>query len=315
MRKKFYAVILILALIICISGDYPRTINTQIFTSTTSNLSKKNLHKSSKYVKNFPDNSLEDVIQDLTDNADIGKGTTVIDTNTVVENISYGYYYEQLTDCQKIIYISILQNIEEIQKKHIKFLGADFDDVKYAINAIYYDQYEYSVSNINYYVYDTSISVKLTLDKEASLTIIQLNKLENRAQKISKNVNGTDEEIIRAIYNWCTKHIEYDYTLSKKHIRDVYGALINKKAVCAGYAKAFQYLCEQKGIKCSFISNKKHAWNYVYLNKKWYAIDTTWGATNSKEYLLVGKEFLEDSEHIPSSKYFSFPELSDESLY
>lgn len=326
LRRNFNTVILILILTICISSGCSRTdtfVNTQITsfettsmpTPTMRTLSDKKLSKNDS-VKTFPDN-LDEVIEDLTDNAESKEENIVIDTNITVDDISYGYYYDQLTNNQKVIYISILENIDIIQDIYIKFLGADVEDIQYAINAIEYEQYKFFVSNINYYDYDYDydISVKLTLDKKLSLSNIQMKKVENKAKKILEHIDGTDEEIIRKIYNWCTKHIKYDSTLSKKHIRDVYGALIRKTAVCAGYAKAFSYLCNQAGIKCIYLSNKKHAWNYVQLEENWYAVDTTWSKTNSNSYLLVGQDLLKDDDHIPSSEYFSFPKLSDKTLY
>lgn len=141
-------------------------------------------------------------------------------------------------------------------------------------------------------------------------------EVEKKAEKIIQKINGTDKEAtIRKIYNWCTKNIKYDKTISKKHIRDVYGALINKEAVCVGYAKAFKYLCDKAEINCILIENKTHAWNYVQLDGRWYSVDTTGGQVNTKNFLLEGKESLENESHIPDNSDFVLPTLAEKSFY
>ncbi len=72
-----------------------------------------------------------------------------------------------------------------------------------------------------------------------------------------------------------------------------YGALVTHKAICGGYALAFQYLLQKAGIPCGYLTgvayyqedyqnysqNKYayyHAWNLVKINDSYYETDTTW---------------------------------------
>ena len=60
-----------------------------------------------------------------------------------------------------------------------------------------------------------------------------------------------------------------------------YGALINGTALCGGYAKAFQYLAEAAGIRCTTVTGHKkdgepHIWNLVILDGEGYYVDVTW---------------------------------------
>ncbi len=59
-----------------------------------------------------------------------------------------------------------------------------------------------------------------------------------------------------------------------------YGALVNKNAVCEGYAKAFQYLLARLGIKSTTVmgmgSEELHMWNGVLINDSWYFVDPSW---------------------------------------
>lgn len=78
-----------------------------------------------------------------------------------------------------------------------------------------------------------------------------------------------------------------DYKLNAPHCYDAYGCLILHKAVCAGYAAAFQVLIQKLGVECgrtsgwssSEITGKaSHEWNYVKLDGAYYYIDVTWDA-------------------------------------
>lgn len=79
-----------------------------------------------------------------------------------------------------------------------------------------------------------------------------------------------------------------DYVLDAANAHSAYGVFVDKKAVCEGYAKAFQYLCYQTGIPCLYVTGEStspassssttvaHAWNIVKLDGKYYHVDATW---------------------------------------
>lgn len=65
-------------------------------------------------------------------------------------------------------------------------------------------------------------------------------------------------------------------------LRSVHGALVQKKTVCAGYAKAFQTLAQRVGLDCLYVcgdchDGERHAWNIVKLEGNYYHVDATWG--------------------------------------
>lgn len=59
----------------------------------------------------------------------------------------------------------------------------------------------------------------------------------------------------------------------------IYGALVNKKALCEGYTKAFSYLCNLAGIENCIVGgeiNLPHMWNMVKIDGNWYHVDVTY---------------------------------------
>lgn len=163
-------------------------------------------------------------------------------------------------------------------------------------------------------------------------------KIEKVRDYIVQNVQDkSDYEKIRLIHDYLRDTIEYESTVSKDHIYDIYGALVLRECVCEGYAKAFQYLMNEVGIDNTIVigtgtnstgKTENHAWNYVYLEDNWYAIDVTWD-----DPILIGegtmpedakyKYFLKGSNtmnpnHVTSGKFtdegqvFTYPTLSVE---
>jgi transglutaminase/protease-like cytokinesis protein 3 len=137
------------------------------------------------------------------------------------------------------------------------------------------------------------------------------------------------------VHDYLVDNIEYDSTISKSNIYNIYGALINKECVCEGYAKSMKYLLDALDIESVLIvgtatnsenKTEDHAWNYVNIDDKWYAIDTTWDdpiiigggkLTNELKYkyFLKGstefnKNHIENGQFTDNGKVFIYPSLS-----
>lgn len=59
-----------------------------------------------------------------------------------------------------------------------------------------------------------------------------------------------------------------------------YGALVQKKATCDGYARAMQLLCGKVGLQCRLVNGQgkgeAHLWNLIRIDGAWYHFDATW---------------------------------------
>lgn len=111
----------------------------------------------------------------------------------------------------------------------------------------------------------------------------------------SLNLNGKSEyEKIYAIYDWICSNVTYDYP----HLNDssyflqytAYGALIDKTAVCQGYAILLYRMALMAGLNARLVTSDGHAWNIVQIDGLWYHVDSTWDAEASPlpwQYFLV----------------------------
>jgi len=90
---------------------------------------------------------------------------------------------------------------------------------------------------------------------------------------------GSDYDKVKKVHDYLCNHITYTLN-DRPEIYTAYGALVEGKAVCEGYAIAFQRLMEAMGIPCyiasGVVQGEDHAWNLVQLNGQWYHLDATW---------------------------------------
>lgn len=105
----------------------------------------------------------------------------------------------------------------------------------------------------------------------------------------------SDYEKICAIYDWMCENITYDYDHLEAGdyplMYTAYAALVNKTAVCQGYANLFYRLALEAGVDNRIVSGigngGPHAWNIVKLDGLYYDVDATWDAI----YLQAGAEY------------------------
>ncbi len=114
------------------------------------------------------------------------------------------------------------------------------------------------------------------------------------------------------IYEYITSNVEYDYAnlddedYTLKYT--AYAALINKTAVCQGYATLYYRLARECGLETRVVTgesyNQNHAWNIVKMGDYYYYLDSTWdaGVTKYNHYLKGSTDFTTD--HTPEDKYF-----------
>ncbi len=92
--------------------------------------------------------------------------------------------------------------------------------------------------------------------------------------------DASDYDRIRMVYEYIIDTV--DYVSGAPNNQNIQSALLGRQSVCAGYAKAFQYILHRMGMFCTYVTGKtengdEHAWNVVRLDGLYYNVDTTWG--------------------------------------
>ncbi len=110
------------------------------------------------------------------------------------------------------------------------------------------------------------------------------NQLSNKIQEYYSQINpqATAYEKEIALHNLLIENVSYEYGT---YDQSIYSVFFQNESVCAGYAKAFELLCNGQGIDCALITSDVHAWNKVRMNDSWYTVDCTWDDTDVEGYL------------------------------
>jgi len=122
----------------------------------------------------------------------------------------------------------------------------------------------------------------------------------------------TDEEKVRAFYDWIITNFEYDYDCYPLfQYFDVRKTLQTKQGICFDFSHLFAAFCRSQNIPCyavDGISRKnnadRHTWNRVYYNGAWWNVDITTDnsrTANGKE--LYGFHKLEGA-FVPDEDFF-----------
>ena len=150
------------------------------------------------------------------------------------------------------------------------------------------------------FVYFTTASQEAEVDR----VVDELRKQLNLDEK-------SDYEKIYAVYDWLCTNVRYDYTnLENENYKlkySAYAALVNKTAVCQGYATAFYRIMLDLGVDTRVITGigngGRHAWNIVRLEDQYYNLDATWdeGRASYSWFLLSNASFADHTRDVEFS--------------
>lgn len=117
------------------------------------------------------------------------------------------------------------------------------------------------------------------------LTKKQLTLLSKCKEIINSKITlgMTDYEKQLAIHDYIALNCTFDSDLEKSQNATgeedsffAYGALVNGKAVCAGYTEAAKLLLDMVGIENYRLDSMEHSWNLVKIDGGYYHMDISW---------------------------------------
>ncbi len=162
-----------------------------------------------------------------------------------------------------------------------------------------------SKNGVYHYTLEYNVEYYTTASQEAEMDIAVAELLE------SLQLDGKSSyEKFQAVYSWMCDHITYDHeNLSNEDYKlkyTAYAALINRTAVCQGYANLLYRLMLELGVDCRLIrgygNDGRHGWNIVRLGDYYYNADATWDAGGWYDtYCLRCDENFDD--HVRDSEY------------
>ena len=197
------------------------------------------------------------------------------------------YWFNQIPSEMNELYrelYSRLSNQEDEAQLYAAVPTDDFWNVYYAVLA---DHPELFWIGTNIQISESGLSgdvlsyqVSTVVPKEERPAVQA--RIEEAADAcISLIPEGASEyDRIRMVYEYLIDTTEYD--INSPDNQNIQSVLLNRRSVCAGYSRAFQYILHRMGMFCTYITGTtddggEHAWNVVRIGGEYYNVDVTWG--------------------------------------
>ncbi len=165
--------------------------------------------------------------------------------------------------------------------------------------------YSYSYNSSDSKIISLSYSYIISKGQLASAKSAFNSAVASIISGIDASMSEFERELL--IHDRLANKITYVDTGDKSH--SAYGALVDGKAVCEGYSRAFQYALYKVGILSSNIEGQAgggHAWNMVKIDNGYYYVDLTWDDQSTKTYhAYFNLSYSEMSrDHKPDMPYY-----------
>lgn len=208
-----------------------------------------------------------------------------------------GYVYSQLDSAEQEQYRIMFDAFASRQAR--KYPYVDSDNLTLIRNYVLADHPElFYVAGVNAQITTTRLpwgegSVAMIegiyrYDEAESERLQQL--LEESAASCLAGIPDDADDYAKAkyLYEYLAENVEYDWSSidspgdnGESAGQTAVDALVNKSALCAGYANAYGYLAQKLGLQCVYVTGDArgdaHAWNAVRLDGEYYYVDPTWG--------------------------------------
>ena len=252
-----------------------------------------------------------------------------------VYNTYYDSGYTALNEKQRDIYENLYLIALQMPLGYVRLCDnyeGFFTDVSIAYNAMINDHpdffwmpYTYIVGEMET-VSGSYISIAFEVDDGANQNRYLVPCSEREA--MYKRLNSKVEEIVigakrcktdyaktEFLNDYLCENTEYDEFCELNQTS--YGCIINGKALCEGYSRAFKLLCNKVGIKCDLIygmsETENHMWNCVNIGENFSYIDVTWNDAKLP-YRHLYFNITDEQLMFDHSLHPHFTEVTDEDI-
>ncbi len=206
-------------------------------------------------------------------------------------------YYAMLGEKEKHLYRQIYANAIDLNGSFSPVEEIQVDELMDIFAAVYNDHPELFFMETAYYCKyrrnGQCAEIDLSFNDTAQNLEAARAEFEGRAAEIINGAGGFSDNYSKEKYVHDMLADRISYNTKAPMNQSAYSALINGQTVCAGYARAFQYIMQQLGIPCYYCTGyagENHAWNIIELDDGYYNVDVTWDDTETgKNYDYFNK--------------------------
>ena len=206
-------------------------------------------------------------------------------------NSSLHYYYNQLSYDEKCVFSCLYDAIALGRSDLFDVSGSwiSSDQFKRVYKVLVWDCPELMISYSVFNSYWSHKGDSSWFKAQAALNSSRLEEsLEVVAEILESNCYGySDFNKQLAFDRYIVRNCVYTHITSDEYAP--YSALIEQKAVCAGYALGATFVLRTFGIPCIYVSGNtkeggSHGWNLVQIGGQWYHYDPTWNDRDNSNY-------------------------------
>lgn len=205
-------------------------------------------------------------------------------------------YYGMLSSTLQSLYRQIYANALALNDTFAPIEDVSANQLKNVFTAVFGDHPELfwldTAYGCKYLPTGQCVEIDLQFNRTAANLDENKQDYENSANKILQGAANLSSDYDKEVYIHNTLISQVDYNLSAPLNQSAYSALVSGQTVCAGYARAYQYLMQKLGIPCYYCTGyagENHAWNIVSLDDGYYNVDTTWDDTDPNTYDYFNK--------------------------
>jgi len=246
-------------------------------------------------VESIPINKTQSVPQPLTIEVD-----PVNTTESQSYEICGQYLYNQLSEKHKKIYLCIYKAFKE--HTEVSFDESySYTDIE-KVAELFFSQEPYACDFCSGYSY-TNSGIKLSHRYSKQQEQQYIEATEKQISVILKNMPAGDYNRVKYFHDYLITNCTYQQ--GSEFDSSPYGTLVQKQALCQGYAHTFALLCSRAGIDCisvAGVAEGPHIWNMVKIDGEWYVMDVTWDDADYRDfpayisynYFLVNKSVIKN---------------------
>jgi len=197
------------------------------------------------------------------------------------------YYYERLSNREKHAYNMILAELSKFPER-IEIPVLTQTQLSTVFEALLYDDPTLLFLGLSCRVETMGTRAfficSYRYDKAGyDLRMAQLNAaVQELLGKVPKNASDFEKELF--VHDAIISACEYTNTGDADE-SSAYGALVENKASCEGYARAMKIMMDALGIPCYLLGGsasdddgrtENHMWNIIAINGEYYHVDLTW---------------------------------------
>lgn len=205
-------------------------------------------------------------------------------------------YYAMLNSDMQQLYSQIYANAQNLISSFAPVVPVSARQLKSVFEAVYNDHPELFWLDSGYsckYLPDKSC-VEITLKYNSTASNLDSAKQDFTAYSgmILPGAQSLGSNAEKEQYVHDALMLLADYDMNAPLNQSAYSALVQGSSVCAGYARAYQYLLQQLGIPCYYCTGyagQDHAWNIVKVDGTYYNVDVTWDDTDPSTYDYYNK--------------------------